>query len=75
MLRVLAPIGLLLLVAAWLLLRDGVLTSTVPGPGVQPGATASPTLAERLDRAGDLVVPGTGREPAPSAAGEGHGED
>jgi len=75
MLRVLAPIGLLLLAALWLLLRDGVLTSTVPGPGVQAADTAPPTLAERLDHAGDLVVPGVGVEPAPSPAGEGHGTD
>jgi hypothetical protein len=73
MLRVLAPIGLLLLVAVWLLLRDGVVTSTVPGPGVPPADTAPPTLAERLDHAGDLVLPETGR--GPSSAGEGHGTD
>jgi hypothetical protein len=60
MLRYVVPLALLLL--AWLLLRDGVLTSTAPGPDHPRG---EPTLGARLEDAGDLVLHGSAGPPPP----------
>lgn len=72
MLRYVVPLALILL--AWLLLRDGVLTSTAPGPDHR---RTEPTLGARLEDAGDLVLHGAAgpppparREPPPGPAGD-----
>jgi len=56
--RILVP--LVLLVLAWLAYRQGVLTSTVPGPAAGRPAGEASSLSARLEHAGDLVLQGTG---------------
>lgn len=62
MARILIPF--LLLALAWLLYRQGVLTSTVPGPDQRRPVAEDASLSARLDRAGDLVLQGPGASAA-----------
>lgn len=70
MMRIILIVGVL--GVAWLLLGRGTVQSTIPGPDptaprAADAAEAEPTLSDRLENAGNLVLDSRPRGRTPSA--------